>query len=100
MENEQGRFTSTDKVYAGGIMSKVIYRPVCVVQREILYFAEKLPDCPEKQAIIDRVHEALRMSKKMDRRLKNLQPGYSKKMWSKDHRGGKKFEPADPEELC
>lgn len=78
-------------------MEKVIYRPVCQVQREILFYAENLPECPEKQLIIDRVNEALRMSKKMDHRLKELQPGYNKKMWSKDHGNGRVFEPANPE---
>lgn len=83
----------TDKTKTG-----VLYRPVCMVQREILYFAQKLPDSPEKQAIIDRVNEALRMSKKMDHRLKELQPGYNKKMWSKDHGQGKTFYPHVPED--
>jgi hypothetical protein len=79
-------------------MSKVIYRPVCQVQREIMYFAQKLPDSPEKQAIIDRVNEALRMSKSMNERLIELQPGANKKIWEKDHSEGRIFGPRKPQE--
>jgi hypothetical protein len=77
-------------------MQKVIYRPVCQVQREIMYFAQKLPDSPEKQAIIDRVNEALRMSKSMNERLIELQPGASKEIWGKDHSKGRVFGPREP----
>jgi hypothetical protein len=79
-------------------MSKVIYRPVCQVQREIMYFAQKLPECPEKQAIIDRVNEALRMSKKMNERLIQLQPGANKQIWQQDHSDGRVFGPRKPME--
>jgi len=72
------------------------YRPVCQVQREILFFAERLPECPEKSEIIDRVNEALRMSKRMDARLKELSPRYNRKLWMKDHGNGRVFEPFVP----
>ena len=72
------------------------YRPVCQVQREILFFAERLPECSAKHEIIDRVNEALRMSKRMDSRLKNLSPRYNHEIWMDDHTTGKIFEPFVP----
>ena len=67
------------------------YRPICHVQREIYYLAQKLPESEEKQAILERIQEAHAMAKKMDKRLKELSPRYNRKTWIH------KFEPIEME---
>ena len=64
------------------------YRPICHVQREIFYLAQRLPDCREKEQILERIKEAHVMAKKMDTRLKELSPRYNKETWDKPYKGG------------
>ena len=73
-----------------------IYRPICQVQREALFYAEKLPDSDIKTSIIGLINEALRMSKRMDSRLKTLSSNYNLDEWRKDFSTGKEFEPFTP----
>ena len=73
-----------------------VYRPICQVQREALFFADQLPGCIIKTQIINRINEALRMSKRMDTRLKILSPHYNEKEWRKDFSTGRSFEPFIP----
>ena len=61
---------------------KAEYRPVCVVLREILGVAEEI----KNEEIISLVREAHEMTKRMDKRLKELSPRYNKKMFSKDYK--------------
>jgi|WetSurMetagenome_2_1015567.scaffolds.fasta_scaffold00567_30 hypothetical protein len=73
-----------------------VYRPVCQVLKETLYFLDLMPSSKEQIECINRVNEALRMVSRMDKRLKELSPMYNKKAWIKDHTTGETFTPMAP----
>lgn len=61
------------------------YRPVCRVQREALYWINRLPESEYKKQLSGLIHEAHGMVKAMARRLAELQPNFNYKMWARDY---------------
>jgi len=68
--------------------NKIKYRPICIVQQEMLYLIEQLPASEEKDKLLERVKEAHAMAKKMDAKLKEYNRAYNA-IWQK------KFKPIE-----